>query len=71
MSTKNNSDKTIQEKTAELAELVAWFDSEAFTLEAALDKFTLAEKLASDIEQDLSSLKNDIFIVKQKFDSEL
>jgi exonuclease VII small subunit len=71
MSTKNNSDKTIQEKTAELAELVAWFDSEAFTLEAALDKFTLAEKLASDIEQDLSSLKNDISIVKQKFDSEL
>lgn len=65
-----NKDKTIQEKMTELSELVTWFDSDDFTLEAALDTFKSAEKLASDIEQDLSSLKNDIQIVKQKFDSE-
>ena len=35
-----------------------------------LDKFKQAEKLAVEIEQDLLSLKNDINIVKQKFDSE-
>ena len=70
MSVKNNATKTIQDKTTELSELVAWFDSDAFTLEAALDKFKVAEKLAAEIEQDLSSLKNDISIVKQKFDSE-
>lgn len=70
MSTKNDS-KTIQEKTAELSALVAWFDSDEFTLEVALDKFKEAEALALQIEQDLSSLKNDISIVKQKFDSEL
>lgn len=62
--------KTIQEKTAELSNLVAWFDSDNFTLEAALDKFKEAEALAETIEQDLKLLKNDIQIVKQKFDSE-
>jgi len=67
MSSKN---KSIQEKTIELTELVKWFDSSDFSLEAALDKFKQAEKLAAEIEQDLSSLKNEIQIVKQKFDSE-
>ncbi len=62
--------KTIQAKTAELAQLVAWFDSEDFTLETALDKFKEAEALAETIEKDLTALKNDIQIVKQKFDSE-
>lgn len=62
--------KTIQEKTAELSELVAWFDSDEFTLETALDKFKQAEALAESIEKDLAALKNDIQIVKQKFDSE-
>ena len=67
MSSKN---KSIQEKTTELTKLVEWFDSSDFTLEAALDKFKQAEKLATEIEQDLSSLKNEVQIVKQKFDSE-
>lgn len=71
MSIKNNATKTIQEKTTELSELVSWFDSDTFTLEAALDKFKLAENLAAEIEKDLLSLKNEITIVKQKFDSEL
>lgn len=61
--------KTIQDKTAELTDLVAWFDSDEFTLEEALDKFKVAETLATDIEKDLLALKNDIQIVKQKFDS--
>lgn len=67
MSLKN---KSIQEKTIELTKLVSWFDSDEFTLEAALDKFKEAEKVAADIEKDLLSLKNEIQIVKQKFDSE-
>lgn len=62
--------KKIQEKTAELTELVAWFDSDAFVLEQALDKFKEAEKLAQDIEQDLVTLRNDIEVVKKSFDSE-
>ena len=62
--------KSIQEKTAELNELVAWFDSDDFALEQALDKFKAAEKLAKDIEQDLTTLRNDIEVVKKSFNDE-
>lgn len=65
MSLKN---KSIQEKTAELTKLVSWFDSDEFELELALDKYKEAEKLALEIEDDISNLKNEINIVKQKFD---
>lgn len=62
--------KSIQDKIAELSGLVAWFDSDDFKLETAIDKFKEAEALAETIEKDLKALKNDINIVKQKFDSE-
>lgn len=62
--------KTIAQKTAELSELVAWFDSEDFNLEIALEKFNQAEKLAVNIEKDLNQIKNEISIVKKKFDKE-
>jgi exonuclease VII small subunit len=65
MSAKNES---ISEKTNKLTKLVEWFDGGDFKLELALDKFKEAEKLALEIEKDLSSLKNEIEIVKQKFD---
>ena len=63
-----NSKKTIVQKTATLDELVAWFNSDDFELEKALEKFKQAEALAAEIEHDLLSLKNDITIVKEKFD---
>jgi exodeoxyribonuclease VII small subunit len=62
--------KSIQEKITELSQLVEWFDSDNFTLETALDTFKKAEVLAETIESDLKALKNDIQIVKQKFDEE-
>ena len=58
---------TVAEKTAKLDTLIAWFDSEEFELEKALDKFAEAEKLAQEIENDLLALKNNIEIVKAKF----
>jgi exodeoxyribonuclease VII small subunit len=60
--------KTIQERIAQLETLVAWFDSDEFSLEVALEKFKEAEALAKSIEKELSTLKNEIEIVKQKFD---
>ena len=66
MSAKNNK-PTISEKTIKLNELVEWFDSDDFELEAALDKFAEAEKLANEIEADLVAMKNTITIVKKKF----
>ena len=65
MSAKNN---TIREKTAKLDDMIAWFDGDDFELEQALAKFTEAEKLAQEIEKDLLGLKNDITIIKERFD---
>lgn len=62
--------KTVQEKLSELSEMVGWFQGASFKLEEAVDKFKAAEKLAEEIEQDLTKLKNDIKVVKKKFDSE-
>lgn len=59
---------SITEKMAKLDELVAWFDSDGFELERALDKFTEAKTLADEIESDLMELKNTITIVDQRFD---
>jgi exonuclease VII small subunit len=63
-----NSTHTIAEKTQRLNEFVLWFDSENFELELALDKFKQAQTLAEEIESDLMSLKNEILVVKQRFD---
>lgn len=62
--------KSIQDKMTELDELVAWFNSDEFVLESAIDKFKQAEALATQIEADLVSMQNDIRIVKEKFDAE-
>lgn len=63
----SEANKTVQEKMSELSELVAWFQSPAFKLEDAVTKFQQAEKLAEEIEKDLTKLKNDITVVKKKF----
>lgn len=67
MSAKN---KTIQEKMNALARQVAWFDSDEFSLEEALERFKAAEKLADEIEAELTTMKNDITVLKQRFDGE-
>ncbi len=64
------SNPTIQEKIAQLDEVVAWFESEEFQLEEASSKLKAAAKLATDIEHDLNAVANDIQQVKQTFRSE-
>jgi exonuclease VII small subunit len=66
----SDQNKTVQEKLTELSEMVGWFQGASFKLEEAVDKFKAAEKLAEEIEKDLTKLKNDIKVVKKKFDSE-
>ncbi len=41
--------KSIAEKIAELEAMVAWFDSDEFELEKAMEKFEAAQKLAEEI----------------------
>ena len=65
----SKNDKTIQEKMNQLSELVAWFEGDEFELEAAIEKYKTAEVLADDIGKDLSELKNEITVLKAKFDS--
>jgi len=65
---KNNT--TIKEQLQQLDELISWFESDDFTLEEAVEKFKVAEQLAEDIRRKLSSLKSDITVLGQKFDTE-
>jgi exonuclease VII small subunit len=62
--------KTVQDKLSELSELVTWFQRPSFKLEEAVEKFKQSEKLAQEIEVDLTKLKNDIKVIKKKFDSQ-
>lgn len=64
----SKTNKTVSEKMADLGELVAWFESDEFELEQAIVKYKEAEKLAGEIEHDLSTLKNEIIVLKQKFE---
>lgn len=67
MSKKSNN-STILEKMTALRELTAWFGSDDFTIEQATDTFAQAEALAAEIEHDLAAAKNEITVLKQKFD---
>jgi len=62
--------RTIQERSDELNKLLAWFDSDDFVLEKAMDKFKEAEALADSIKEDLEKLKNEVNVLKKKFDTE-
>jgi exodeoxyribonuclease VII small subunit len=64
----DKSKESVAIKIARLDELVAWFDSDNFAIEKALEKFSEAEALAREIEHDLAELKNDIEVVKARFD---
>lgn len=61
--------KTVSQKMNNLSALVAWFESDEFVIEQAVEKYKEAEKLARDIEHDLESLKNEVTVLKQKFDA--
>lgn len=69
MSDKSNQ-PTIQQQMADLQDQIAWFDGEDFNIEQAIDRFKKAEDLANQIEKRLDSLKNDVTVLKKKFDSE-
>lgn len=66
VSQKNNS---ISQQLAKLDEIVAWFESDDFELEQAMAKYKEAEALSQEIETELSELKNEITVLKQKFDA--
>lgn len=52
-----------------LNSIIDWFESSDFNIEEAIEKFKEAEKLADKISEDLKSLKNEVSVIKKKFDS--
>ena len=64
-----SNDNNINQKMQALRELVAWFESDDFSLEEASEKFEAASKLASEIESELTGVKNTIAVLKEKFDA--
>lgn len=50
--------------------MVAWFESDEFVLEEATERFEAAKRLADEIDENLATLKNEIVVLKQKFDEE-
>jgi exodeoxyribonuclease VII small subunit len=66
MSTKNN--PSLREHIAELETLMTWFEQDDLDIEQALEKFKQADSLAKKIEKRLSSLENEVTVLKQRFD---
>lgn len=68
MSAKKN--ESIEERLQQLEEKVRWFEGDEFQLEQAVERFKDAEEYAANIQKDLTSLKNEITVLKQSFDAE-
>lgn len=59
---------SIAKQQAELEKLLAWFESDDFSLEQAMQQFEKAQKLAGEIETELVEYKNTFTAIQQKFD---
>jgi exonuclease VII small subunit len=59
----NKTKQGIAGRIKELDQLVEWFYSPDFNLEAAVDRYKAARALAQTIEKDLLELKNEITLL--------
>jgi exodeoxyribonuclease VII small subunit len=66
MSAKSNSG--IQDKMKQLEELVEWFESSDVDVDEALKNYEKAMKLASELENEIKSAKNEFTKIKKSFD---
>ena len=58
---------SLNQKIEKLDAEVEWFYSDEFELEQAVDRYKAATKLAKEIENDLSELKNEIEVLSEDF----
>lgn len=63
------SKKDLQTKLAELEAIVAKFDDADLDIAVAMEQFETGNKLAEEIQADLSDLKTKITVLKERFDS--
>ena len=59
--------KSLNEKIKELDAQVAWFYSDEFKLEEAVERYRKAAELAKKIEEELKSLQNEIEVLAEDF----
>lgn len=62
--------KNLQSDIEQLDEIVKWFESNNLDVNEALEKYKQAEKLAKKINDSLSSLKNEVSILKLNFEKD-
>lgn len=67
MSEKDKSSVSITEKITSLNEKIAWFYSDDFSIDSALENYKSSIALANEIKSDLNNLKNEIEIISKNF----
>lgn len=60
----NQNNKTVNDKIEQLNREVEWFYGDDFQLDQAVERYQSANDLASDIEHELSELKNQVEVIE-------
>ena len=57
--------RSLREQMEQLEEILAWFDSDEFELEAAVERYQQAARVAGQIDQRLTEIKNKVTIITE------
>ncbi len=57
--------RLLREQMEQLEEILAWFDSDEFELEAAVERYQQAARVAEQIDQRLREIKNKVTIITE------
>ena len=57
--------RSLREQMEQLEEILAWFDSDEFELEAAVERYQQAARVAEQIDQRLTEIKNKVTIITE------
>ena len=61
----NADNRSLREQMEQLEEILAWFDSDEFELEAAVEHYQQAARVAERIDQRLREIKNKVTIITE------
>ena len=61
----NADDRSLREQMEQLEEILVWFDSDEFELEAAVERYQQAARVAEQIDQRLTEIKNKVTIITE------
>lgn len=61
----NADNPSLREQMEQLEEILAWFDSDEFELEAAVERYQQAARVAEQIDRRLTEIKNKVTIITE------